>query len=110
MNIKRIALTLSLLVTFIVFTSPVSAERVRTLITGKVVDISGIQIPVNIELDDVVTFRYLYDDAGTEAHNYHLDGTSTISFLSDNPNLTALSDAEVTYSNNLLATFSEFDW
>jgi len=85
-----------------------SATLVSTSISGKVYSINGTQLPTNLRVDDLVSFRYEYDDAGTEAHNYYLDGRIETVPLALYPNLLALSDANVTLSANLLEAIGEF--
>jgi len=63
MNVKLPALTIGLLVTSMVFTSSVSAALISTSITAKVVDISGVQTPIGLSLNDIVNFNYIYNDA-----------------------------------------------
>jgi len=104
----------NLTITVVVTTALLGASHVAlaipmvTSITAQVASITGDQLPSSIGVNDTVTFRYEYDDEGTEMHSYYPDGSVHTIPISTDPNVTSLSDAVVTYSNNLLATFSEF--
>lgn len=88
--------------------SAASAAPVVTNISANVVDISGNQLPVNLRLGDTVTFNYQYDNSGNLAHNYYLDGRVESVPISTYPHLMYLSDASVTFSQNILDTMSEY--
>ena len=84
------------------------AETITTAIEASVSHIDGYQIPSSLKVGDQVSFVYTYDDAGTEAHHYYLDGRIQRVPMAAYPDLTALSDAQTGFSQNLLDTFAEY--
>ncbi len=84
------------------------AEIMTTAIEAFVSSIEGYRVPSNLKVGDRVSFVYTFDDAGTEAHHYYLDGRVLTIPMSAYPDLSALSDAKSAFSQNLLDAFAEF--
>jgi hypothetical protein len=104
--VKRFALFLS---AAMLLASGVSqAKEVVTLISADIVSVTGSQLPINLKVGDSVSLRYEYNDAGTVAHNYYLDGRVIEVPLALYPHMLSLSDANATFGDNLLTTFEEF--
>ena len=89
--------------------TPSAHAQSLTAITARVSSIEGVQRPVNLAVNDIVTFRYQFDPNGLETNAYNSDGTIAYTIpISTYPFMTSLSDAVVTYSSNLTNTFHEF--
>ena len=84
------------------------AEPMTAAIEAFVSSIEGYRVPSNLNVGDKVSFVYTFDDAGTQAHHYYLDGRVQAIPMTAYPDLTALSDAKTAFSQNLLDAFAEF--
>ena len=111
MTLRRLfvaGLSATLLLNALVRSESAHAQTL-TAITARVSSIEGVQRPVNLSVNDIVTFSYLFDPSGRQANAYNPDGTVAFTIpISTYPFMTALSDAVVTYSENLTNTFDEF--
>lgn len=99
-------------ITFLLFANlaigTAHAATTTTAIEAFVSAIEGYRLPSNLKVGDKVSFVYIYDDAGTEAHQYYLDGNVQTIPMAAYPDLAAFSDAKTAFSQNLLDTFAEF--
>ncbi len=84
------------------------AETVTAAIEAFVSSIDGYRVPSNLQVGDKVSFVYTFDDAGSVAHHYYLDGRVDAIPMTAYPDVKALSDAETAFSQNLLEAFTEF--
>ena len=84
---------------------------VKTTINARIDRITGDQLPTTLLVGDIVTFVYSYDNESTTAHYYDFNGNEIDTVeMATYPQMTNfLSDANVTYSDNLLQAFSEYN-
>ncbi len=107
--LKKSSLALRVLLLLSVMHAGVArAEIMTAAIEAFVSGIDGYYLPSNLKLGDRVSFVYVFDDAETKAHHYYLDGRVQAIPMAAYPDLTALSDAQSAFSQNLLDTFAEF--
>ena len=103
--LKKSSLALRVLLLLSVMHAGVArAEIMTAAIEAFVSGIDGYYLPSNLKLGDRVSFVYVFDDAETKAHHYYLDGRVQAIPMAAYPDLTALSDAQSAFSQNLLDT------
>ena len=114
---ESVPITLLKLIKILMITAPIfgsayslnsNAAVVSTEIVADITAFHGPQLPSALQIGDSVVFRYRYDDAGKEAHDYYFSGHVDTIPISIYPHLSVFSDASAWYSPNILETFGEY--